>query len=343
MKSFWLFRTNLRELEYYHQFTTVDEFKQKCHDFYLLQGVWFLENNIFDEVVIWRLKPKQPFGLKEIKFKVNGKQFIQRFVDNFEECFNYNKPDVTFFRGGFPEYGNLTRVNPHFFGLSLYCGTGRRTEPKNGGIYSKVLVEDDRDIRDGNIPFYKTANPEIFKPLWVNKQYDICWPCNFSQDSYKGQGFFIREVSKSDYLKKLKILHVGNKPAIGKEICEKYKVTNVDFAGHVSRDSLNSSLNLSKLGLVTSNLHDGSPRVITEIMAAGLPLLLRDKTRALYYYRNSTFGFNDGNEDNWWNVENTVGATLGNYEHVKRKTVLGIERLSMDIICKRNLAQWGLV
>lgn len=344
MKSFWLFRTNLKQLEYYHRYTDLDEFKQKCHDFYLLQGIWFLENDIFDEVVIWRLAPEKVSYQKEIIFEVNGKQFIQRFVDSFEKCFDYPQPAVTFFRGGFPEYGKLTRMRPEYFGLSLYCGTGQRVQPQHGGVYDKILVEDDRDLGKGAIPFYKTANQQIFKPS-KNKELlkifgpeiDICWPCNFSQLSYKGQEFFIREVGRSDYLKALKILHVGNKPEVGRKLCKKYGVSNIEFAGHVSRPDLNALLNYSKLGLVTSNLNDGCPRIITEIMCAGIPLLLRDITRALYYYIRGTFSFTDKDIEAW------VKSALGSCGEVRREARKTLTRLSMTNICNRNLAQWGMI
>lgn len=355
MKSFWLFRTNLRQLEYYHDYTNLEEFKQNCHDFYLLQGIWFLENDVFDEVVIWRLAPKNT-AKEETVFEVNGKQFIQRFVDDFDECFDYPSPAVTFFRGGFPEYGELTkigfpelgklaRMRSDFFGLSLYCGTGQRVVPQRGGIYSKILVEDERDLRNGNIPFYKTANQEIFKPSKFSEflnvfgpEIDICWPCNFSQLDYKGQEYFIKAVSQSDYLRGLKILHVGNMPEVGKKLCKRYNVSNIEFAGHVSRPGLNSLLNYSNLGLVTSDLNDGSPRVITEIMASGTPLLLRDKTRALNYYRKNIFVTPHSDST----LVDTVRWAIENHEELTKAAVINREQLSMDAICKLNLVQWGL-
>jgi hypothetical protein len=59
MRSFWLFRPNLKTLEYYHKFTSLKTFKEQCHDYYLIFPLWLLENNYFDEVVIWRLSDKQ--------------------------------------------------------------------------------------------------------------------------------------------------------------------------------------------------------------------------------------------------------------------------------------------
>lgn len=336
MKTFWLFRTNLRQLEYYHRYTDLAEFKQKCHDFYLLQGIWFLENDVFDEVVIWRLTPKDASEF-EIMFDINGKKFIQRFVHNFDECFCHQSPSVTFFRGGFPEYGKLTKTLPGYFGLSLYCGTGQRVRPQHGGEYSKILVEDDLDLENGAIPFYKTANQQIFKPIKAEQQYDICWPCNFSQINCKGQQFFINEVGKSAHLKQLKILHVGNKPEMGKELCKRHRVSNIEFAGYVSRSELNILLNQSKLGLVTSNQLDGSPRILTEIMATGTPFLISGWTRRLkYYHGGAVAGFPQSG------IENRIAEAMRNHARLKRRAMAGLDRLSMDTICKLNLAQWGM-
>jgi hypothetical protein len=322
MRRFWLFRTNLRQLEYYHKFTDLEEFKQKCHDFYLLQGIWFLENDIFDEVVIWRLYPFGVGHIGDTVFKVKNGFFIQRFVHNFEECFSYPKPDATFFRGGFPEYGKLTKKDPGFFGTSLYCGTGKRVEPQYGGRYKKILVEDNRDIKNGNISFYKTVNPNIFGQLTEDKIYDICWPCNFSQIEYKGQEWFIFMVNRHKHLQKLKILHVGNKPEMGVKLCKEYGVKNIEFRGYVDRIELNKLLNQSEYGLVTSNIRDGSPRIVTEILASRTPLLIRSTTRVLDYY------FDDRVYRKWRDLDLTLVDNIPN------------NLLSMDTICQRNLEQW---
>ena len=73
MKEFHLYRSNIKHEEYYHSFNNLEEFKLKCHDFYLLQGIYFLENGIFDRCIIYRLTHRIP---KDIIFNVNGREFI---------------------------------------------------------------------------------------------------------------------------------------------------------------------------------------------------------------------------------------------------------------------------
>ena len=84
MKNLYLFRSNISNLEYYHEYKDLETFEKKCHDFYLLQGLWILKNTDIDEVVIWRLS-KRP--KKDIVFEVEYGIFIQRWVQDFDEVF----------------------------------------------------------------------------------------------------------------------------------------------------------------------------------------------------------------------------------------------------------------
>lgn len=329
MKRFYLFRTNLINLEYYHEFKDLETFKKKCHDFYLLMGLNFLENNIFDEVVIWRLSNKK---IDDIIFSINGKKFIQRWVKDFNEVFKYPSSDITFFRGGFEDYDLITKKNPKFFGLKLYLGASKRTNPQFGGIYDKILVEWDNHITSSNhIPFYKTASSEIFYPLNLNRSNDLCWICNFTQIRYKGQEFFISNISKSKYLKSLKIIHCGNKPEIGKELCKQYNVTNIEFLGQLHREKINNVLNQCKWGIITSNEEDGCPRVITEILMSGTPLLIRDKTRLLNFYKEEdTIEF----KDNY--IEDKIKKAM------MTNIIVNTKRINMEKICNLNLNLWRI-
>lgn len=338
MKSFWLFRSNLRHLEYYHAYKTLKEFKEKCHDFYLLQGIWFLENDKFDEVVIWRLQPKNK--VKDIVFDINGKKFIQKWVNDFNECLKYPSPEYSFFRGGFREYDNLVKQNSKHLGHTLYLGAGIRTRPEFGGHYHKTLVEDEMDMMFGWMahPFYKTCNPNIFKPLNLEKKYDLIWICNNTQITQKGQGFFIKEISDSEYLKSLKILHVGNKPQVGKNLCNKYNVNNIIFNGLVDRLRLNKLINQSKFGIVTSNNKDGCPRVLTEIMCTGTPLIVRVETRFLDYYKDlGVVGHWSRKED----LDKKIKQAFDNYDDLKREAISNLNnKLTYNNICRKNLEVW---
>ena len=336
MRIFWLFRSNLKSLEYYHKYETAEEFVKNCHDYYMLLPIWMLKKDLIDTAVVWRLSDRP---MPDIEFNIDGKLYIQRWVRNFNEVFKYPSPVFSLFRGGFPEYDKIVNQKPDHFGKKLYLGTGKRIYPIHGGNYDVYLQEDlkDFDPKRNNLPFYKTASPEIFKPLKnIKVEYDICWPANFTQNRYKGQEFFINLVGHCPKLKSLKIVHCGNKPEDGRRMAKKYNVTNIKFVGSVDRPTLNEYLNKSKFGLVMSNRKDGCPRIATEILMSGTPLMIRKMTRLLPYYKQKgVIGFNDvniiprimGGFPKW------SGLKLDLHDAIKSS-------LSFNKICQKNMDEW---
>jgi len=299
---------------------------------------YFYQEGIFDEVIIWRLtdKPKE-----SIIFEFDNRRYIQKWVKSFDECFKEKeKPDISFFRGGFKSYCEITKKNPKFFGLKLYLGSSKRVNPVYGGIYDYILVEDNSELSSPkHLPFFKTASPDVFYPI-KNKElkYDICWPCNFTQIGYKGQEYFIQKISNSKYLKTLQIVHCGNKPELGKQLCKKYNVNNIEFIGSIDRRTMNELLNKSKLGLVTSNKQDGCPRVLTEVLMAGTPLLVRDTTRFLNFYKKikGVFIFDENN------LEKIIFKAIKNLDILKQNLSNEVQdgNLNFIKICKKNLELW---
>ena len=336
MRRFWLFRSNIRHLEYYHEFRDLKIFKEKCHDYYMLLPLWLLEKDYFDEVTVWRLS-NQPINQKII-FDVGGKRYIQRWVNDFRDTFKHDPPEMSFWRGGFPEYDFVTKERPDHFGKKIYLGAGRRLFPQWGGKYDVFLMEDERDIvKNKNcIPFYKTASPQIFHPIKKEIKWDICWPCNFTQTRYKGQKFFISRIANSPELQTLKIAHCGNKPEVGKDLCDRFGVKNIQFFGWVEREKLNDILNESFFGLNLSNDIDGCPRVSTEILMSGTPLILREKVRLLKDFRKK--GVIEVNERN---MTEQIMLGLKNYSDLKND-VMDIIRttLSFDNINQKNIELW---
>lgn len=341
MNSFWLFRSNIKELEYYHEFKDLKTFKEKCHDYYMLLPLWLLENNYVNEVVIWRLTKKYR---KPIIFNINGKKYIQRWCLDFVETLAFPEPEISFFRGGFKEYDQLTKAFPKRLGFKIYLGAGQRISAQWGGKYDLFLMEDDDDLRNNNgtYPFYKTASSSIFFPsknVSNNINWDICWPCNFSSIRYKGQEFFIREVAKSKLLRRLRIVHCGNKSDIGKKMCKDYGVENIEFLGPVDRPTLNSVLNQSKVGLNLSNRLDGCPRVSTEILMSGTPLIIHEKTRLLSYYKNRGVIQVNNNK-----ISKQIILTLEKYLKYKVQVLEAINNeLSFANITKKNIELWKLL
>ncbi len=333
MKIFWEFRSNLKNLEYYHEYKELETFEKNCHDFYMLFPLWLLRSGGYDRVVIWRLSdtPKE-----NIIFYVDGKLYIQKWVTNFNETIFAPTPIVSFFRGGFKEYDLSTKLNPKHFGKKLYLGAGKRIIPQYGGIYDVILMEDERDIKTTqHKPFYKTASPNIFYDKNLQKkEWDICWPCNFEQIRYKGQEDFIRAIANDTRLKNLKIVHCGNKPEIGKKMCDEMKVNNITFVGSVDRSKLNDFLNKSYFGLNFSNQLDGCPRTSTEILKSGLPLIVHENTRLLNYYKNSGVVIINNK-----NIGDQIMNAIDNYSILKNELLN--DKLTMDKIMQKNMEIWN--
>jgi len=336
----WLFRSNLRPLENYHSIKDLETFKKECHDFYLLQLIWYLENDYIDEAVVWRLKPNNE-NIQDKHWTINNKIFSQCWVDNFDESIEQTtlSTNISFFRGGFPEYDKLTKhKNNKRLGLKLYLGAGQRTYPKYGGNYDKILVEE--NINEKNtMSFYKTANPNIFYPQVPVEPtlYDICYIANFSQLSYKGQEKFIKQISESKYLQSLRIVHLGNKPEVGKKLCSKYSVNNIQFKGWVNKTVVNKILNQSKIGLVYSNKTDGTPRVITEVLSTCTPCLVSENTRLLNYYRGPEGGVITFPDDD---LESYISTCLGLIFNTTEQAIEYKYKISMENICKLNWKNW---
>lgn len=335
MRRFWLFRSNLIPLEYYHAYKDLETFEKNCHDYYMLLPLWLLQNDFFDEVTIWRLTKNQK---EDIVFDVNGKNYIQKWVTNFNKTFDYPKPDISYWRGGFQEYDQVTNFQPNHFGLKLYLGAGRRTYPQYGGKYDAFLMEDKRDFKDGFncIPFYKTASPYIFHPTESPTKWDICWPCNFAQLRYKGQELFINAIANTPYLQSLKIVHCGNKVEVAKRMCKKHGVTNIHFMGSIDRPQLNGILNSSSFGLNLSNIQDGCPRVSTEVLMSGTPLILKEETRLLDSYKKN--GVVMVNEKN---LAKKIEDAMKEKHDLKTQVKWAIKNtISFDDMCRKNINIW---
>jgi len=338
MRKFWLFRSNLKALEYYHDFKDLETFIKHCHDYYMLLPLWLLQADYFDEVTVWRLtdKPRDP-----IIFNVNGKKYIQKWVKHFSKTFKDDPPDMSFWRGGFREYDAITKGYPDKFGFKIYLGAGQRVNAQWGGKYDLFLMEDDDDLKNnpGTHPFYKTASPFVFhnyKNTIVDLIYDICWPCNFTQIRYKGQEEFIKIVAQSEYFHRLNIVHCGNKPEVGKAMCKKWGVDNIEFKGLQDKKSLNNILNHSRFGLNMSNRPDGCPRISTEILMSGTPLIIHERTRLLSYYKQR--GVIEVNDNN---ILSKVIFAMENYSKHKADVLIAHNNeLSFDQTNQKNIDLW---
>jgi hypothetical protein len=348
MKTLYLFRSNLRHLEYYHKYKTLKEFEKNCHDFYLLFPLELLKMGKYDKVIIWRLTntPKEDIVFK-FKNEIGSKGiFIQKFcVRSFDEAFALPRPDVSIFRGGFKEYDSVVNKIPGFFGKTFYLGASRRLTPAYGGKYDFVLYESELDLPSGNSNdikfkrFFKTANPKIFYPIETKPEFDMIWPWKYTTDHRKGEKFFLKAISEHPGLQQLKIYHCGNEVKKAKKLFAAYGVKNIICDDIKHYHDMNEVINNGICGLLTSDKEDGCPRLSTEILSCGVPLLIRNTTRILNYYNGS--GKIDYINNN--NLYSKFLFIKENRATIVEKLKVRLQKdLSIRNICQMNIDEWGI-
>ena len=109
--------------------------------------------------------------------------------------------------------------------------------------------------------------------------------------------------------------------------------------GPVDRPTLNEVLNKSEFGLCMSNRVDGCPRISTEILMSGTPLIVRNETRLIDYYKK-----NGVVEVTLGNIEKKIMQAFKNYHQLRREVDYAIEHtISFDQICQKNISRWNSI
>jgi len=207
---------------------------------------------------------------REKKFTYN---FTERWVMNFKKYKTDFVADVIFCRGGFPEYHSVLKRFPD--AIKIYYGAGRRFLPQKGFRDYDIILQDSEEqktICEKKFPnasvslFKKPAADNIFYPHNVKKKYDICFPANGSQ-AFKGHDFVYSTAPKD-----LKILNLGNSSNIKKpKNVESYRVLRTEMAKNIS---------MCRMGIVATRGNiDSCPRVIPEMLACDLPIVVLDRVR----------------------------------------------------------------
>ena len=164
--------------------------------------------------------------------------------------------------------------------LFFYAASGRGI-PRYWTRFHGILVD---DMRHESIvrryypgayiaPFMKTAVPEVFRPLAEEeKLFDVCLVGDLAT-ARKNLPCLTDVIAN---LPQVKFVICGKKP--DPRLAEKLgsRPGQITCPGFVPHEQLNRIYNQSKLGLLTSNESDASPRVILEFMAAGLPALANE-------------------------------------------------------------------
>lgn len=201
--------------------------------------------------------------------------FIERWVPSFSTYKSRFNPDVIFCRGGFIEYHTVLKRYPR--AIKIYYGAGRRFLPQSGfHAYDIILQDSPEQVKICKsrfaLPlttlFIKPAADNLFYPMpEVEKEYDVCFPANGAQP-FKGHDFVYSTVPKD-----IKLLNLGNNPRHYKypDNVTSYRVLRPEMAAHIAK---------CKVGIVAVKSDiDSCPRVIPEMLACGIPIVVLDGVR----------------------------------------------------------------
>ena len=270
-------------------------------------------------------------GNREKKFTFN---FTERWIPSFQTYKSVFIPDVIFCRGGFKEYHSVLKQFPTSF--KIRYGAGRRYLPCQGFYDYDLILQDSIEQlkickqRFPRIPsslFIKPAPDNLFYPYpEIKKEYDICFPANGSQN-FKGHAFVYNTLPP-----RFTLLNLGNNP-------RNFKYPNNVTSYRVLKSEMPKHIAKCKMGIIAVDSEiDSCPRVIAEMLACGLPIVVLDTVRFWRdKYINSLVNPKSRwatgelvTKDNFWTAVQYVLDNLNKYnprEYYK-------ENLSLEIAAK---------
>lgn len=233
---------------------------------------------------------------------------VRQFDDRFNKELSQHNPNIIFARGGFKEYHSILKAFPKAF--KIYYGAGRRYMPIEGFTdYQLILTDSVEQMQDiqrqhPHIPvslFVKPAPDNIMNPINTKKEYDICFPANGQQYTFKGHEFVFKTTPS-----KYKVLNLGFKAPL------KYP-KNIDSI-RVSRTHIAQYYSKCKMGIVCcSGSIDSCPRVISEMICCGLPIVVLKGVR---FWEDKYINYDTGictDKKNFWNAADWILNNLSNF------------------------------
>jgi len=297
---------------------------EECDDTWTQLFFAMLNDYDYGELWYWN-------GVREKKFADN---FIERWIPSFQTYKGNFIPDVVFCRGGFQEYHSVLRRFPN--SIKIYYGAGRRFLPQHGFDDYDIILQDSQEqvnICSARYPkllttlFIKPAPDNLFFPMpEIEKKYDVCFPAN-SLQPFKGHRF-VYDTIPSD----IKLLNLGNNP-------DRFKHPDNVTAYRVLKSEMPKHIAKCKIGIVAvSSSIDSCPRVIPEMLACGLPIVVLEDIRfwkEKYIKSLVDFSSQDSTgalatKDNFWDIVKHVLKDVDMYNPRKYYE----ENLSLKIAAK---------
>lgn len=280
-----------------------------CDDMWTQLFFTMIGDEHFGELWYWG-------GTREHEFT---SYFVERWVPNFVTYKTDFVPDVIFCRGGFKEYHSVLERYPK--AIKIYYGAGRRFLPQpEFSDYDIILQDSPEQVKECQKKFPKPLTTLFIKPAADNifypenniKEYDICFPANGTQ-SFKGHKFIYSTIPPN-----VKLLNLGNNP-------KKFKYPSNVTSYRSLKSQMPVEISKCKVGIVAvESKIDSCPRVIPEMLACGLPIVVlkgvrfwQDKYIKSVFDSSSYLSTGEmADKNNFWDV---VDWVLKNYKKYKSR------------------------
>ena len=256
---------------------------------------------------------------------------VKKVTDKFTEVWMNEKslpefkPDIIIARGGFNENWGICKKFPD--AKKVYYGAGVRYKPQKGN-WDLILVDSAKQQKKipGSKLFVKPAADNLFYPMDVEKKYDVCFMANATQMDIK------RHKLAFNSLRNFKVLHLG----LSNDKIKGYK--NVTVGGWHRRRKLPKLISQCRVGLICSTDYDSCPRVLTEYLACGIPVVA---TRNMNFwhekYVNPDTGILCGDDDIAKSIRKVLdGSYLNVYNYYKNNLSVDIST-DMLLGCLREI------
>jgi glycosyltransferase involved in cell wall biosynthesis len=208
----------------------------------------------------------------------NVKVFVLPNVYEYGKVHVANKTDIIFIRGGQSYWEPiLDQYKESNFRL-FYDGSSTSSRLPNYPL-DVVLCDESKLRKTPNtraVEFVKFCDENIFRPLNLEKRYDVCLIGTLTPK--KAQLEFARIAEKS-----WRIAIVGDQT--DKEYVQRIQeiLPQAEFFGEVRKTRVNQILNQSKVSVIFSKKNDACPRIIVESLAAGTPVMIHRRNLGRKY------------------------------------------------------------
>ncbi len=195
--------------------------------------------------------------------------FIERGVPVRGASPIFKRPSMIFNRGGFPKYAPILQ---EFSGTpKMYYGAGSRFLPSTDD-YSIIYYDSyERQKKLSQYkaplaPMIKPAVERFFRPVDVEKKYDVLLMSS-SPGPHKGYAWFYQNLPQW-----ATVLRVGRPDQWSLAMKRSERVTLV---GPIERAKIAEIACQARVGVVMSEPMDGCPRILSEMLAMDIPILVR--------------------------------------------------------------------